>query len=138
MLHFNKYILILSVCPFYIVLLSIVNKGVLAISIYIMGLKQVFILNLRRIRNSKGLSQLKFAEFCDTSPNYIAEIEIGRRFPSLKLIEKMGNVLNIEPYRFFIDENEEHKNEIEKMINLVSKLPDEQRIKIINRITTQS
>jgi len=78
---------------------------------------------------------MKLAELCDTSPNYIAEIEIGRRFPSLKLIEKIGNVLNIEPYRFFINDTIKFTNEIEEIINLLSKLPDQQRLKIINQIS---
>jgi len=103
-----------------------------------MGLKQTFILNLRKFRNSKGFSQMKLAELCDTSPNYIAEIEIGRRFPSLKLIEKIGKVLNIEPYRFFIEENEAFKDEIDEIVSLLSKLPDQQRLNIINRISAPS
>jgi transcriptional regulator with XRE-family HTH domain len=100
-----------------------------------MGLKQVFIINLKKYRNSKGFSQMKLAELCDTSPNYIAEIEIGRRFPSLKLIEKMGQMLNVEPYRFFIDDNKEHDSELDEIVSLISKLPDHQRLNIINRIT---
>jgi len=100
-----------------------------------MDLKQIFIFNLRKFRNSRCFSQMKLAELCDTSPNYIAEIEIGRRFPSLKLIEKIANVLKVEPYRLFIDENKEHQNEVDEMICLFSKLPDQQRLDIINRIS---
>jgi transcriptional regulator with XRE-family HTH domain len=100
-----------------------------------MGLKQIFILNLRKFRNSKSLSQMKLAELCDTAPNYIAEIEIGRRFPSLNLIEKIGKALNVEPYRFFIDETGEALTELDETINLLAKLPDQQRLSIINRIS---
>ncbi|MCL2443005.1 MAG: helix-turn-helix transcriptional regulator [Treponema sp.] len=100
-----------------------------------MGLKQVFIYNLKKFRNSRGFSQMKLAELCETAPSYIGEIEIGRRFPSLKLIEKMGKVLNIEPYRLFISETEEHQNEIDQMVSLLSKLPEKQRLNVINRIS---
>jgi transcriptional regulator with XRE-family HTH domain len=51
---------------------------------------------------------MKLAEMCGTATNYIGEIEIGRRFPSIKLIEKIGQVLEIEPYRFFIDDSEKN------------------------------
>jgi len=78
---------------------------------------------------------MKLAELCDTGQNYIGEIEIGRRFPSLKLIEKMGKALNIEPYRFFIDETQDYKTELDEMVNLISKLPDQQRLSIINIIS---
>ena len=100
-----------------------------------MSLKQIFIQNLRKFRNSRGFSQMKLAELCDTAPSYIGEIEIGRRFPSLKLIEKIGKVLNIEAYRFFIEETEENMSEFDEIINLISKLPEQQRLNIINKIS---
>jgi len=78
---------------------------------------------------------MKLAELCDTAPSYIGEIEIGRRFPSLKLIEKIGKVLNIEAYRFFIEETEENMSEFDEIINLISKLPEQQRLNIINKIS---
>jgi len=79
---------------------------------------------------------MKLAELCDTAPSYIGEIEIGRRFPSLKLIEKIGKVLKVEPYRFFIDETKEYENELDEMISLLAKLSDQQRLDIINRISS--
>jgi len=100
-----------------------------------MGLKQVFVQNLRRFRNSKNISQMEMAELCNISPNYIGQIEIGRRFPSLKLIEKIARVLEVEPYLFFIDETGENLNEFDEMVNLMAKLPEKQRLEIINRIS---
>ena len=78
---------------------------------------------------------MKVAELCDTAPSYIGEIEIGRHFPSIKLIEKIGQVLEVEPYRFFIDETAETQDDMDEMINLITKLPEEQRLKIIHRIS---
>jgi transcriptional regulator with XRE-family HTH domain len=101
-----------------------------------MDLKHVFIRNLRKLRNGNGLSQMKLAELCNTAPSYIGEIEIGRRFPSLKLIEKIGEILNVEPYRFFINETGENLTELDEMINLMAKLPEPQRLTIINRISS--
>jgi transcriptional regulator with XRE-family HTH domain len=79
---------------------------------------------------------MKVAELCDTAPSYIGEIEIGRRFPSLKLIEKIGNALNVEPYRFFMDETGENQSELDETINLLAKLPEQQRLSIINKISS--
>ena len=80
---------------------------------------------------------MKMAELCDTAPSYIGEIEIGRRFPSLKLIEKIGQVLEVEPFRFFIDESSEKFSELDETINLMANLPEEQRLNIINRISVR-
>jgi transcriptional regulator with XRE-family HTH domain len=46
---------------------------------------------------------MKLAERCDTSPGYIGEIEIGRKFPSIKMIDKMAAALKIEPHHLFIN-----------------------------------
>jgi len=46
---------------------------------------------------------MKLAEYCNTSPGYIGEIEMGRKFPSIELIEKMAEVLRVEPYHLFRD-----------------------------------
>ncbi|MDR2482337.1 MAG: helix-turn-helix transcriptional regulator [Treponema sp.] len=105
-----------------------------------MDLKHVFIRNLKKFRNQRGISQMKLAELCGTAPSYIGEIEIGRRFPSLKLIEKMGEALAVEPYLFFINEPHElytNKNELDDTINFLARLPDTAKLAIINRISMQ-
>ena len=68
-----------------------------------MNLKQLFIQNLKYLRKKEKYSQMKLAEYCNTSPGYIGEIEMGRKFPSIELIEKMAEVLRVEPYHLFRD-----------------------------------
>ena len=78
---------------------------------------------------------MKLAEMCDTATSYIGEIEIGRRFPSLALIEKIGRVLEIEPYRFFMDESDISQGGLDETIKFLSKLPGETRLRIIHEIS---
>ena len=66
-----------------------------------MTLKQVFVQNLKEFRKKEGISQMKLAEYCGTAHSYIGEIEVGRKFPSMELIEKIAKILRIEPYLFF-------------------------------------
>lgn len=44
---------------------------------------------------------MKLAEKCDTAASYIGEIEIGRKFPSIEMIEKIAGALKVEPHLFF-------------------------------------
>jgi len=46
---------------------------------------------------------MKLAEYCNASTGYISEIEIGRKFPSTDMIEKIAEALRIEPYQLFKD-----------------------------------
>ena len=100
-----------------------------------MTLKQIFIRNLREFRRKEGLSQMKLAEYCDTAASYIGEIEIGRRFPSMEMIEKMADVLRIEPYHFF--KNRSDDNTISDTENLFPRLPNSMKNQIKTQIKTQ-
>ena len=64
---------------------------------------------------------MKLAEYCDTSLGYIGEIEIGRKFPSTEMIEKIASVLRIEPYLFF--KNRTGKNGKSEIEEKYSRLP---------------
>jgi transcriptional regulator with XRE-family HTH domain len=101
----------------------------------VMTLKQVFIRNLKELRKKEGLSQMKLAEYCNTAPSYIGQIETGLRFPSLELIEKMADILRIEPYHFFkkkVDKNDNSDTE-----NIFPLLPNSMKKQISTQIKTQ-
>jgi len=63
--------------------------------------QEVFIINLKNLRKNHGLSQAKLAELCESSQKYIAEIEVGKKFPSPVMIERIASALNIESYYLF-------------------------------------
>ena len=80
-----------------------------------MQLKAVFIQNLRKYRKHRNISQMALAEKCGTSTAYIGQIEIGNRFPSLDMIEKIASALQLKPYLLFFDNSDEvNKNIISK------------------------
>ena len=66
-----------------------------------MTFQELFIANLKDFRKSHGFSQAKLAEMCDSSQNYIAEIEVGKKFPSPEMIEKIASAFSIESYCLF-------------------------------------
>jgi transcriptional regulator with XRE-family HTH domain len=100
-----------------------------------MTLKQIFIRNLKEFRKKEGLSQMKLAEYCNTATSYIGDIEIGRRFPSMELIEKMANILRIEPYHFF--KNWTNNGIKSNTDNIFPHLPNSMKKQITTQIKTQ-
>jgi transcriptional regulator with XRE-family HTH domain len=100
-----------------------------------MTLKQIFIKNLKEFRKKEGLSQMKLAEYCNTAPSYIGQIETGLRFPSLELIEKMADILRIEPYHFF--KKKSAKNDSSDNENIFPLLPNSMKKQISTQIKTQ-
>jgi len=78
---------------------------------------------------------MKLAEYCNTAPSYIGDIEIGRRFPSLELIEKMADILRIEPYYFFKKQAE--NNVDSETESIFPRLPNSMKKQITTQIKTQ-
>jgi len=76
-----------------------------------MDLQQIFIANLKKYRKEQGMSQMNLSEKCDTTSNYIGQIEMGRRIPSFEKIEKIAEALKIHPTLLFLDENAAKKEE---------------------------
>jgi len=101
----------------------------------VMTLKQIFIQNLKEFRKKEGLSQMKLAEYCNTAPSYIGQIETGLRFPSLELVEKMADILRIEPYHFF--KKKTGKNDSSDNENIFPLLPNSMKKQISTQIKTQ-
>lgn len=73
-----------------------------------MNLRSIFIKNLKSFRKEKELSQMKLAELCGTSTSYIGEIEIGKKFPSIEMIEQIAAALHIKPYCLFTDNEDSY------------------------------
>jgi transcriptional regulator with XRE-family HTH domain len=63
---------------------------------------------MKEFRKKEGISQMKLAEYCNTSPTYIGEIKKKKKFPSMDMIEKIAAILRIKPYHFFIDRTEQN------------------------------
>ena len=57
--------------------------------------------NLKQKRVGLGVTQAKLAEKANVSTQYIAMIEIGRKFPSLNMIERLATALEIDTLDFF-------------------------------------
>ena len=73
---------------------------------------------------------MALAERCGASIGYIAEIEFGRKFPSIEMIEKIARSLKVEPYQFFKDETAAADRENREMEELLQGLPDRVKQKI--------
>ncbi|MEN8878105.1 MAG: helix-turn-helix transcriptional regulator [Hyphomonas sp.] len=62
-----------------------------------MKLREQVGLNIRNLRNSRGLSQEKLALAADLDRSYISEIELAKFSASLDVLERIANALDIDP-----------------------------------------
>jgi transcriptional regulator with XRE-family HTH domain len=66
-----------------------------------MDLRQLFALNLRRIRHAQGLSQEQLAHDAGVDRAYMSRVERGVTFVGLEIIGKLAAVLEVDPAEFF-------------------------------------
>jgi transcriptional regulator with XRE-family HTH domain len=85
-----------------------------------MEMMKIFVFNMKKYRKKRLFSQEKLAEMLNTSTSYIGEIEINRKIPSMDMVEKIANALNVEPFRLFIDD----KDRIEGLATLAENYLD--------------
>lgn len=69
----------------------------------IMNLRDTFSKNLKFHRQNSKLSQQALAERCNIATNYLSEIETGKKFPSVEMIERIAAELDIPAHLLFID-----------------------------------
>lgn len=89
-----------------------------------MDLRDVFISNIKEYRKQRKLSQMALAERCETSTSYIGEIEIGKKFPSVEMIQKIADSLEVKPFRLFMAQDDKYQKQLSKELakNLATKL----------------
>jgi transcriptional regulator with XRE-family HTH domain len=68
------------------------------------SLRTVLAINMKRQRRILGITQAQLAERVNTSTNYIALIETEKKFPSLEMLERIADALEIEPPALFATE----------------------------------
>lgn len=64
-------------------------------------LEKTVIDNIRRIRQEKGISQLRLSIFCGTSASYIGLMETYKNIPKLSTIERIAEALNVPVLELF-------------------------------------
>ena len=99
-----------------------------------MEMMKVFVFNMKKYRKKRRISQMKLAEMLETSTSYIGEIEINSRVPSMAMVEKIAKALNIEPFRLFVDDEEQKDDIIQEAENYLECLTTRERKDLTKRI----
>ena len=64
-------------------------------------LRRVLASNMKYYRKILGISQAKLAEKANITNNYIALVETGKRFPTVKMLEQIAKALERDTLELF-------------------------------------
>ncbi|WP_102870188.1 helix-turn-helix domain-containing protein [Phaeobacter inhibens] len=66
-----------------------------------MKLRERVGLNVRNLRNSRGLSQEQIALAAEVDRSYISEIELAKNSASIDVLERIADALGVDPKELF-------------------------------------
>jgi len=66
-----------------------------------MALRETVARNLRRLRRSRRLSQEELADRAGINRNYVGMLEREENSATVDMLEKLADVLNVDPIEFF-------------------------------------
>lgn len=76
--------------------------------------------NIKLFRHARGITQETLAEMVDVSGSYIGYLERGKRSPSLDLLAKIADVLQVDPAILLTASDESKNKELKKLIGMLS------------------
>lgn len=96
---------------------------------------KLFGMRIKELRTIRKLSQEQLAEKAAISPKYMSRIEMGQQFPSINVITKLANALQVELKDFFEFAREvRNTKELKEIINGLLKETDEERLRIAVKV----
>ena len=82
---------------------------------------------VREMREAKGITREKLAEFFELQPQTISSIETGKNFVSSEVLAKLSNFFEVSPAYFFTQKSRiinsvksDYKQEIKRLLPLFS------------------
>ena len=68
-------------------------------------IRAIFGQRIKSFRNRRKWSQADLAEYANITPNYLGDIERGKKWPHPDVLSKLADALGIRVYELFLEEN---------------------------------
>ncbi|MFA5073711.1 MAG: helix-turn-helix transcriptional regulator [Nitrospirota bacterium] len=92
-------------------------------------------LRIKELRKRKGLGQDQAAERADTSPNYWSRMERGTENPTLDMLIKISDALEVELWELFDFQHEANSKTLRELLKkLVTEIEDEEKLRTAVRL----
>lgn len=87
---------------------------------------------IKTLRKARKLSQEALADRADMSAKYLSRIEVGRENPTVDILLRLADGLNIEPYEILYFEDVEPIRQLrERAVKLIDEVPDKDIARVV-------
>jgi len=91
---------------------------------------------IKSLRNSQGLTQELLAEKMDINVVYLSNIERGKANPTLNMLIKITETLQVKMWQLFDFEAEQRPKALKKLLTKISSGMDETELKLAVKLLT--
>lgn len=84
------------------------------------NIREILGTNIKFFRRSKGITQETLAEMVEVSGSYIGYLERGKKSPSLDLLAKIADILQVAPATLLTPSDDEADGELKKLIAMLT------------------
>jgi transcriptional regulator with XRE-family HTH domain len=89
---------------------------------------------LKELRKQRGISQEKFSEKADVSPQYLSRIESGTENPTLDMLIKLSRALEVEMWEMFDFGHNVTVKELKESLQSFAKTSDEPSLRLASKL----
>ena len=92
-------------------------------------------LRIKELRKLKRLSQEEVSEKAETSPNYLSRMERGTENPTLDMLIKISEALEVEMWELFDFQHTANSKQLHDMLKkLMNEIDDEDKLRTAVRV----
>src|SRR3990172_9987472 len=100
-----------------------------------MNKKKLIGLRIKELRKRKGLSKEEVAEKAETSPNYVSRMERGTENPTLDMLIKISEALEVDMWELFDFKHQESPKALKEILRKITgEIEDEDKLKVAVRL----
>lgn len=88
---------------------------------------------IAKIRNFRGLTQAEVCEKCNISDKYLSNIERAKSIPSVEILMRICDVLDVTPDKILIGSNKNIDENLQSQTAELLKLLDDKNLIITNK-----
>jgi len=89
---------------------------------------------IKEIRKARGMTQEALAERIEMSPQYLSRIEGGHQSPSVEMLAKLADTLEVELWEFFDFGQPGTVKELRETIRKVAQGADEEQLRLALKV----
>jgi len=93
-------------------------------------IKELIGARIKSIRDAKGMTQERLAEVMDINSKYLSNIERGKENPTLDMLIKLANALEVEMWEMFDFGHEVSLKELRETMGRFLKELDEDKLRM--------